>query len=84
MVSIGLTVVSSGAPEVESMGNGDHSTINHSAHSETLLLRYVFKDGLVESPDLSMNQQTNGRAARREGVYGRGSRKGECGFQRPE
>lgn len=84
MFSIGLSVVSSGAPDSESMGNGDHAIINHSAHGETLLLRYVFKDGLGKSPDLSMNQQMNGRAARREGVYGEGSRKGECGFQRPE
>ena len=80
MVSIGLSVVSSGAPDSESMGNGDHSTINHIAHGETPLLRYVFKDGLVESPNLSMKPQTNGRAARREDVYGEGSRKGECGF----
>lgn len=84
MVYLGLSMVSSGAPDIESMGNGDHSRINHSAHDETLLLRYVFRDGLVESPNLSMNQKTKGRAARREGVHGGGSRKGECGCQSPE
>ena len=48
--------------------NGEWESFDHSAHDETMLLRCVFRDGLVENPSLSMNQKTKGWAARGEGV----------------
>ncbi len=48
--------------------NGEWRSFDHSAHDDTMLLRCVFRDGLLEIPSLSMNQKTKGWAARGEGV----------------
>ena len=48
-LQLGLSVISYGAFFIESMEDEDGSSINHTAHDGTLLLKCVFRDGRLGS-----------------------------------